>query len=142
MGIEPPETATLNTPRASTDSFAMAPNRLTSSEARASGLDPTRKVVVMAGGREKTAGLRERSAVLRLVSCRPVGRLRSGLQVSTPFKCNEALLRQRQKTYQRLWFFELFCFFWHTAAWQKYVRHVCKGYTAKPDRQLMVDETV
>lgn len=48
FGIEPPETATLKIPRACTDSFAIIPIRPMSSVARASGLDPTSKVVVMA----------------------------------------------------------------------------------------------
>lgn len=47
FGIDPPDTATLNTPRACTDSFAIAPIRWISSVARASGLEPTSKVVVI-----------------------------------------------------------------------------------------------
>lgn len=47
FGIDPPDTATLNTPRACTDSVAIAPIRRMSSVARASGLEPTSKVVVI-----------------------------------------------------------------------------------------------
>ena len=47
FGMEPPETATLSTPRACTASRAIALIRLISSEARASGVEPTSNVVGM-----------------------------------------------------------------------------------------------
>lgn len=47
FGIEPPDTATVNTPRASTESVAIVPIRRMSSAARASELDPISKVVVI-----------------------------------------------------------------------------------------------
>lgn len=47
FGIEPPDTATVNTPRASTESVAIVPIRRTSSVARASESDPMSKVVVI-----------------------------------------------------------------------------------------------
>ena len=56
FGIDPPETATLNTPRACTDSVAIAPIRRISSVASVSGLEPTSRVVVIVG----KVGLRNR----------------------------------------------------------------------------------
>lgn len=114
LGIEPPETATLNTPRASTDSFAIAPNRLTSSVTRASGLDPTSKVVVMAGGREKTAGLRERNAVCRSVSCREIG---VGTASISPYQMRRGVIRQPRRPVQDI--FSMLAFVWNVGPLQQ-----------------------
>ena len=55
LGIEPPDTATLHTPRASTACSAIETIRLMSSAARASGVDPTSKEVDMVE-RQREAG--------------------------------------------------------------------------------------